>query len=91
MGAHVRVTGGMSKNPLSSRKSRWAPSFSAFFYMREAIPFPMDDLFFLSLQSSTFRLLATPTHRQKQSPDMVGVILNPEVLLNYLRDPLQGP
>jgi hypothetical protein len=51
----------------------------------------MGNLFFLSFQSPAFRFLATPSHRQKQSPDMIGMVLNPKVLPNYLRDPLQGP
>jgi len=74
----------MSKKPLSSRKTRWAPSLSAFFYMGPAIPPPALDGFLVPLQGAALRFLAAPTQASQKFPDVAGVIRNPELLVDHL-------
>jgi hypothetical protein len=74
----------MSKKPLSSRKTRWAPSLSAFFYMAPTSPPPVLDGFLVPFEGATLRFLAAPTHASQKFPDVAGVILNSEPLVDHL-------
>jgi hypothetical protein len=82
---------GMSKKPDSSMKTRWAPSFSAFFYTGPPINLPMHNLFLVPLQSPPLWFLATPSHPLKHPPHMIGVIADAKVLVDGLGNPFQGP
>ena len=73
------MTVGVSENPLSSRKTRWAPSRSAFFYMRPDGPPPVGDGGFVPLQRPALRLLAAPPQSAQEPPDMGGVIADVEL------------
>src|SRR5574337_55935 len=75
-GAQVLRTLGTKRNPLPSRKARWAPSLAAFFYMRPAMPLPVGDGSLVPFPGPLFRLLAAPAHAHQQTPDMVGVVAN---------------
>jgi hypothetical protein len=82
----------MSKNPVSSRKARWAPSFLAFFYMRPNPALPARDLPLVPFQSPTFWFLAAPAHLvAKKFPDAYGGIAHPVTLPNQTGNPFQGP
>jgi hypothetical protein len=73
----------MSKKPDSSRKTGWAPSLSAFFYMGPAVALPMGDLLFVPLQSPALGFLATPPQASQQLSDMARVIVTAKLLLDY--------
>ena len=91
LGAHDLLRFGMRRNPLSSRNARCAPSWSAFFYMRPAIPLPMGDGLFVPLQRSALRLLTAPAQCPQQLPDMSRVVGHLVVLLDHSTDPCQCP
>jgi hypothetical protein len=78
----------MSKKPDSSRKTRWAPRLSAFFYMGPMVPLPMSDLFLVSLQSSSLGLLTTPSQAYEELPHVAGMILNVELLVDHFGYPV---
>ncbi len=88
---HVRRTLGMSRKPLSSTKTRWAPRRAAFFYPWPILSRPAGDGPFVPLDGSTLRLLATPAQRGQHLPDVRGVIAHPELLADQFRDPGQCP
>ena len=91
LGDQVRLRFGMSRKPLSSRKTRCAPNRLAFFYIRPAVALPAYDLPFVPLKRPVFRLLAAPTQSIHYLPDMAGMIRYGKVLLDQPGDPLQGP
>lgn len=91
LGAQVRTTLGMSRKPLSSRNTRWAPSFWAFFYMGPAIPLPEGDGLLITLPRPLFRLLTTPTQGVQETPQMVGVVVDPEPLFDQVRHAARRP
>src|SRR5208283_3966336 len=82
---------GMSRKPLSSRKTRWAPSLWTFFYSRPFVTFPVGDGFVVSLPSAAFGHLATPFLSAQQLPYMTMVIVHPKFLLNDSPNALQRP
>ncbi len=90
-GAQVRTTLGTNRKPLSSRNARWAPRLAAFFYMRPLRPPPLRDGFFISLPGALLGLLATPAEGVQNAPQVVGVIVHPESLADYLRHAARRP
>jgi hypothetical protein len=91
LGAQVRRTLGMSRNPLSSTKTRWAPRRAAFFYPGPFLPRPAGDGHLVALDRAPLGLLAAPAQRGQHLPDMRGVIAHAELLVNQLAYPRQGP
>ena len=90
-GAQVRLTVGVSENPLSSRKTRWAPSRSAFFYMRPDGPSPVGDGPLVALEGSALWLLAAPPQPSQETPDGVGMIGHGQPPAHHLGNPRGGP
>jgi hypothetical protein len=78
----------MSKKPDSSRKTRWAPRLSAFFYMGPTVPLPISDFFLVSLQSPSLRLLTAPSQAYEEFPYVAGMILNAELLVDHFGYPV---
>jgi len=91
LGAQVRLTVGVRENPLSSRKTRWAPSRSAFFYMGPDGPSPVSDGAFVALERPALRLLRAPAQAVQELPDMAGVVANPPLPPDHMRDPVERP
>src|SRR3989339_308087 len=91
LGAHVRETVGTSKNPLSSRKPKWAPSAAVFFYARPHVLLPVPNGFFVSLPIAFAGLLATPAYGPHQFPDIRYGIADAELATNHLPDAPQRP
>jgi hypothetical protein len=91
LGAHVRRTLGMSRNPLSSTKTRWAPRRAAFFYPWPLLALPPGDGGLVPLDGAALRLLTAPPERRQHLPDMRRVIAHPELLANHFSHPRQRP
>lgn len=68
-GAQVRLSGETSEKPLSSRKTRVAPSLRHFFYLWPEIAFPMGDRDLVSRQTPPLWLLTTPTESSQEIPN----------------------
>lgn len=81
----------MTRNPLSSRKTKWAPRRAAFFSMWPILPLPLLDGFLVALSGSALGLLATPSHATEQLPNVRRVVAHPEVPTNLLGDSRQRP
>jgi len=81
----------MSRKPLSSTKTRWAPRRAAFFYPRPVFPLPASDGGFVPLDGSALRLLAAPAERRQHLPDVRRVIANPELVANQFGHPRERP
>ena len=69
----------------------WAPSFRIFFYGRPLVALPMRDGFFVALNRSALRYLATPAARAKHFPHMARMIVNAEFSANQQSDTLERP
>lgn len=91
LGAQVRLTFGMSKKPLSSRKIRCAPNRSAFFNLGPGVALPMGNGFFVPLQWTAFRLLATPAKLIQNLPQVARMVVNPKAGFDEFGNPLQRP
>lgn len=68
-GAPVRRTFGMSRKPLSSTKTRWAPRRAAFVIRRDAPTLPPLDRRLVAFDRAALRLLATPAQPGQGLPD----------------------
>ena len=90
-GAQVLATGGISRKPLSSMNTRWAPDFSAFFYMRPGPALPVLDGCLVTLGGPLDRLLAAPAETSEEAPHVIRVVLDAEAALGDLGDPAGGP
>ena len=90
-GAHVRETVGTSKNPLSSRKPKWAPSAAVFFCARPHVLLPVPNGFLVSLPIAFAGLLATPAYGPHQFPHIRYGIADAELPSNHLADASQRP
>ena len=90
-GAHVRRMVGTSKNPLSSRKPKWAPSTAVFFYARPDVLFPVPNSLFVALPIALAGFLATPTHRPHQLPDIGNGVVDAKLPTDDLADAPQRP
>jgi len=82
---------GIRENPLSSRKTKRAPSRMAFFYMRPNATLPVANRFFPALFGFFLWLLAAPAQAVHQIPQVAGTIAHSEIFLDDLADTLQGP
>src|SRR2546422_3089197 len=91
LGFQVRRRVGMSMNPLSSRKTMWAPSFRAFFYCRPLVPLPVRDGLLVALDRAAFWHLTNPPARLKNAPQVARVISDAELLPDHGGDALQRP
>jgi hypothetical protein len=81
----------MSRKPLSSTKTRWAPRRAAFFYPWPVALFPPRDGGLVPLHGAALGLLATPAQCGQDLPDMAGVVANPEPMVDQLGDPSERP
>src|SRR4029453_13026887 len=90
-GAHVRRTLGMSRNPLSSTNTRWAPRRAAFFYPRPLLALPPGDGGLVPLDGAALRLLTAPAERRHHFPEMPRGRGPPELLANPFGRPRQRP
>jgi hypothetical protein len=73
----------MSMNPLSSRKTKWAPSSWAFFYMGPFVPFPMRNTHFVALDGASLWHSARPTAIPQYSPNMMGVVMDTKLVVYH--------
>ena len=87
----MREIVGTSRNPLSSRKPKWAPSAAVFFYARPYVTFPVPDRLFVALPSPFVGYLATPAHCPHQLPDIRYGIADAELPTNDFADTTKGP
>jgi len=90
-GAHVRAIVGTSKNPLSSRKPKWAPSSAVFFYARPDLLLPIPNGLLVALPVAFGGLLATPAHGAHQLPDIRYRIPNAKLSMDEFSDSAQRP
>ncbi len=91
-GAQVRLTSGASRKPDSWIKTISACVWCAFFNLRPALFAPLADRLLIPLAGAVFWLLRTETQLEVQDlPHVVGVVVNPEVLLDESLDPRTGP
>lgn len=90
-GAQVRAMVGTSKNPVSSRKPKWAPSTAVFFYPGPHMLKPVLDRGLVPFSRSIVGFLATPSQAMHQFPDIGKGIADPELLADHAPDPLQRP
>jgi hypothetical protein len=90
-GPHVRRRVGMSRKPLSSRKTRWAPSRCAFFYMRPLVAFPMSNGLVVPLNRSALGDLTRPPRTSQQPPEVIGVVHHTELPADDGGDAFQRP
>lgn len=81
----------MSRKPLSSTKTRWAPSASLFFYPGPLLLLPAGDGGLVAFQGPPLGLLATPAEAGQELPHVAGVVGHPEVALDHGGHPLEGP
>jgi len=82
MGAQVRRRVGMSRKPLSSRKTRRAPRRWTFFYRWPGVALPVSDGRFVALKGPTLRDLTAPAQMAQELPDMRWMIAHPNVDLH---------
>ena len=87
----MRRTVGTSRKPLSSRKTRWALSRSAFFYLRPDGALPGRDGRLVALAGPLHRLLDAPAQALEEAPQMVGMVVDPEALLDHAGHALLRP
>lgn len=90
-GAHVREIVGTSRNPLSSRKPKWAPSAAVFFYTRPHMVLPIPDSLFVAFPVPFVGYLAAPAHGPHQLPDVRYRVGDTELPADNLGDATQGP
>src|SRR5437899_11140951 len=91
LGAQVRRTLGMSRKPLSSTNTRWAPRRAAFFYPGPVVPLPPGDGGLVALNRAALGFLATPSQRGQHLPDVGGVVPHAELLHNQFGHAVCGP
>jgi hypothetical protein len=90
-GAQVRAMVGASRNPVSSRKPKWAPSRTVFFYAGPHMLFPVPDRFLVSLPVAWTGFLATPSHLPHQSPHIGDGVADREFSTDDIPDAPQRP
>src|SRR2546428_11310397 len=81
----------MSRNPLSSTNTIWAPRRAAFFYPGPLFPLPPGDGRLVALDRAPLGLLATPAQRSQHLPHVRGGIAHTELLVNQLGHARQSP
>jgi hypothetical protein len=81
----------MSKKPLSSRKTKGAPSCAAFFYMRPPIAAPMGNRGLVALTGTVLGLLTTPAHSTQEMPKRVGMVAHLKFFPDDFGNTLQSP
>ncbi len=82
---------GTKRKPLSSRKARWAPSLLAFFYPWPFGTLPLGDGGFVSFPGLLLGLLTAPSQAGQDSPDVMGMVVDPELPPDYIRNPALRP
>jgi len=90
-GAQVLAMVGTRRNPVSSRKAKWAPSRAVFFYSGPDLLLPVPDRGFVTFSGPFIRFLATPPQALHQFPDIRNRVPDTELTANDLPDALQGP
>src|SRR3974390_299975 len=91
LGAQVRRTKGWSIRPVSSRNSTIFSVSAAFFYARPVDFPPTGNGFLIPFPRPALGLLATPAQRQKNPPDLAGIIRDAIGLLDHFGDAFQSP
>ena len=81
----------MSRNPLSSTNTRWAPRRAVFFYPRPLVPLPPGDRGLVALDRPPLGLLAAPAQGSQHLPHVRRVIADAEFLVDQLGHARQGP
>jgi hypothetical protein len=69
----------------------WAPSRAAFFYSRPLSGFPLFDRWLVALERAPFGFLMTPLQTMHQPPNVIGVVVDPELLLDEQGNTRRGP
>jgi hypothetical protein len=88
-GAQVLAMVGTRRNPVSSRKAKWAPSRAVFFYSGPDLLLPVPDRGFVTFSGPFIRFLATPPQALHQFPDIRNRVPDTELTANDLPDALQ--
>lgn len=91
LGAQVREMVGTSRNPLSSRKAKWAPSSAVFFYPGPHMLLPVPDRLLVPFPGPFIGFLATPSQALHQVPHIGNRIAHTEFAADHCLDALQRP
>src|SRR5262245_5526383 len=81
----------MSRNPLSSTNTRWAPRRAAFFYPGPFRVLPARNGGLIPLDRAALGLLAAPAQGRQHFPDVAGMVANPGLLVDQFGHPRQRP
>lgn len=82
---------GMSRKPLSSTNTRWAPRRAAFFYPGPRVPLPPGDGRFVALDGPALGLLAAPAQAGQDFPHVRRMIPNAKLLADQRSHSGQRP
>lgn len=82
---------GTRRKPLSSRNPKWAPSSAVFFYAGPHMLLPVSYGPFVPLPVAGRGLLARPAHVSHEPPNIRDRVPDPELPVNHIPDPPQGP
>ena len=91
-GAQILRALGISRNPLSSRKTSWARRRAAFLYPGPFVPLPLCDGGLVALNGASFRLLPAPAQAvPQQLPDADRAVADPELGADHAANALESP
>src|SRR3989454_11675464 len=90
-GAHVRRRTGIIKKPVSSRQIRWAPRRRSFFYVGPVHPNPFAHSLIIALLGPRLRSLRTEATRPEESPDVIRMVGDVEMVTDEVDDPSTRP
>jgi hypothetical protein len=82
---------GMSRNPLSSTNTRWAPRRATFFYPGPFRVLPAGNGSLISFDRAPLGFLAAPAQGRQHLPDVARVVANAELLVDQVGHPRHGP
>src|SRR5215471_9213282 len=72
----------MSRKPLSSTKTRWAPRRAAFFYPRPFAVLPARNGGLIALDRAALGLLTAPAQGRQHLPDVARMVVHAELLVD---------
>lgn len=70
---------------------RRSPAQRLFFYLRPPSAFPLLDRLVVALDRAPFGFLMTPLQTMPQPPNVIGVVVDPELLVDEQGDARRGP
>src|SRR5882672_6760295 len=90
-GAHVQRSTGSIRKPVSSRQIRWAPRRASFFYPGPGLLDPLAHATIVTLFGPRLGPLRTEPARPKQSPDVIRMVDDLELVADDIDDPPARP